>query len=37
MTLVNRLVACLAGVLLMLATLTACGGDDGGSAVGLRE
>jgi hypothetical protein len=32
MTLVNRLVACLAGVLLMLATLTACGGDDGGSA-----
>ena len=32
MTLVTRLVACLAGVLLMLATLTACGGDDGGSA-----
>jgi hypothetical protein len=32
MTLVTRLVACLIGVLLMLATLTACGGDDGGSA-----
>lgn len=32
MTLVTRLVACLAGVLLMLATLTACGGDEAGSA-----
>lgn len=32
MTLVTRLVTCLVGVLLMLATLTACGGDDGGSA-----
>lgn len=32
MTLVTRLVVCLAGALLMLATLTACGGDDGGSA-----
>ncbi|MDF2967245.1 MAG: hypothetical protein K0Q93_1023 [Nocardioidaceae bacterium] len=32
MTLMTRLVACLAGVLLMLATLTACGGDEAGSA-----